>query len=125
MSSDFKRRIAAIEKRMNATNPQHPPFRILLIEGGMPGPINWAYAGQRRWKRESEETLEQFTERSVLAAKEAGETSLIVGGLPRSDELDEFATFEEWWATIAPHYSDVPPEEERGWTPPARRRFLD
>jgi hypothetical protein len=95
----------------------------LLVTGGLPGPINWAYAGALRWKREPGEDLEQFAERCAAAAVAAGETSLIIGGLPRGDEMDEFGSFEEWWATIAPNYSDVP-ECETSWTAPARRRLL-
>jgi hypothetical protein len=120
MSSDrdFQRRLAAVERKLNGDgNGTNPPFRILRIEGGLPGPINWSYAGQHQWKREPAEELEAFVERTAQAARAAGETSLIVGGLPRSDELDEFKTFEEWWATIAPDYPDVPPEEAPGFVP--------
>jgi hypothetical protein len=116
--SELARRLEALERRMNEDQPSRPggPFRILRVTGGLPGPINWAYAGSHRWKREAEEELEAFCERAARAAKAEGETSLNVGGLPRGDELAEFKTFEEWWATIAPDYSDVPPEEPPGYS---------
>jgi hypothetical protein len=67
------------------------------------------------------EDLEAFCERSYAAAKAAGFTgTMIVGGLPRGDELEEFATFEEWWESLGPH-SDVQPMEE-SW-PAARSRL--
>jgi hypothetical protein len=116
--NNLRRRIELLERKINGdggVNAATPRFRILLIEGGLPGPINWAYAGTHRWKREAGEDLEAFAERAALAAKALNETSLIVGGLPRSDEMAGFATFEEWWATIAPHYSDIPPEEAPGF----------
>jgi hypothetical protein len=47
----------------------------------------------------------------------ADETSLIIGGLPRSDELAEFASFEEWWATVAADYPETPTEEQPGFVP--------
>ena len=120
--SDLEKRIATIERRLNMAHPSSAaqPFRILRIEGGLPGPINWAYAGAARWERDDGEELEAFIERTALAALAAGEPSLNIGGLPRSDELAEFESFEAWWATIAPHYSDVPPEE---LGPVSRRGF--
>jgi hypothetical protein len=55
-----------------------------------------------------------------------------VGGLPRSDEYAKFETsdggfdFEAWWATVAPYYSDVPPEEPAGYQRPSRlSRMVD
>lgn len=115
-NDDLEKRVARLQDRLNSEQPSRPggPFRILLVTGGLPGPINWAYAGSHRWKREAEESIEQFAERAARAAKAEGETSLNIGGLPRGDELAEFATFEEWWATIAPHYDDVPPITSRG-----------
>ncbi|MET4801413.1 hypothetical protein [Bradyrhizobium sp. LB11.1] len=113
--SDIEKRLAAIERKLNMrlAPDGKPPFRILLIEGGLPGPINFAYAGETRWERDDSEELEAFVQRTAQAALAAGEARLNVGGLPRSDELERFGSFEEWWATIAPHYSDVPPVEPR------------
>ncbi|OKO81930.1 hypothetical protein AC629_24865 [Bradyrhizobium sp. NAS80.1] len=111
----IKALLAKIERLLNAKRrPTDKVFRTLFVEGGLPGPINWAYAGTLRWKREPDEDLEAFARRAAAAAYAAGEMALTVGGLPRGDELAEFETFEEWWSTIAPHYSDVPPEESRG-----------
>lgn len=113
--SDLEKRVAAIEHKLNLqrTPDGKPPFRILLIEGGLPGPINWAYAGESRWERDDGEELEAFIQRTAQAALAAGETRLNVGGLPRGGELAKFASFDEWWATVAPHYSEVPPVESR------------
>ncbi|UQD95230.1 hypothetical protein [Bradyrhizobium japonicum] len=115
MRTRIKALLAAIERKLNAKrHSTDKAFRILIVEGGLPGPINWAYAGAMRWKREADEDLEAFTKRAAAAAHAAGEMALTVGGLPRSDELAGFHTFEEWWSTIAPHYSDVPPEQSSG-----------
>jgi hypothetical protein len=112
MTRKIKARLAAVERKLNAKrHPTDKTFRILLVEGGLPGPINWAYAGTLRWKREPSEYLEAFAKRAAGAAHAAGEMSLTIGGLPRGDELAEFESFEAWWQTIAPYYSDVPPEE--------------
>ena len=83
--------------------------------GGLPGPINHAYAGNHRWDRAEGEELESFVQRSAYAGIEAGEMALNVGGLPRGDELDKFATFEDWWASIAEHYPEVPDPEPAGY----------
>jgi hypothetical protein len=106
-------RIAALERRINAGAFVFPDF---ARDGRIAGPDQLGLRGALRWKREPGEDLEQFAERCAAAAVAAGETSLIIGGLPRGDEMDEFGSFEEWWATIAPNYSDVPA--------PARRRLL-
>ncbi len=79
-------------------------------------PVTRSPSGRRVAEPEAAdgEELEAFIERTAQAALAAGEASLNVGGLPRSDELAKFANFEEWWATIAPHYDDVPPVTGRG-----------
>lgn len=115
MTKKIEARLAAVERKLSAKHhPTDKAFRILFIEGGLPGPINWAYAGAHRWQREPGEELEAFAKRAATAAYAAGEMALTVGGLPRSDELEGFNSFEEWWSTIAPHYDDVPPEQPRG-----------
>jgi hypothetical protein len=68
-------RIAALERLGRRLNAKHSPLHILLVSGGLPGPINWAYAGQHRWRREADETLDVFAERAACAACAAGETS--------------------------------------------------
>ncbi len=117
--NDLERRIAAIEARLNMqrTKDGTPPFRILRFEGGLPGPINWAYAGEHRWQRNADagEDLEAFVHRAAIAAITAGETSMNVGGLPRSDELAHYKTFEELWAVIGVDYPEVPPCERQGY----------
>jgi hypothetical protein len=114
MTKSFKERIAAIEKRISA-KPGAGTFRILLITGGLPGPINFSYAGTHRWDRADGEEFEAFVQRSALAAFEAGEMAMNVGGLPRGDEMARFVTFEDWWQTVAPFYPEVPDEEEAGY----------
>jgi hypothetical protein len=114
MTKDFKARLEAIEQRMN-TKPATGTFRILLITGGLPGPINFAYAGAHRWDRAEGEDFDAFVQRSAYAAFEAGEMAINVGGLPRGDEMARFATFEDWWQTVAPFYPEVPDEEPAGF----------
>jgi hypothetical protein len=113
MTKDFKARLTAIENRLR-TKPGAAGFRILQITGGV-GEIRWAYAGQHKWQRMADESLEAFTERTAHAAFEAGELQLNVGGLPGEDEMAQFATFEDWFAYVQPDYSEIPPEEPAGF----------
>src|SRR4051812_1463487 len=107
MSNDFKTRLKGIEQRISA-KAGAGTFRILLIAGGLPGPINFAYAGARRWDRAEGEDFDNFIQRSVFAAREAGERAINIGGLLRGDELAKFKSseggfdFEAWWETVAP-----------------------
>ena len=114
MTKCFRDRLKAIEDRLR-TKPGAGTFRILEITGGA-GEIRWAYAGQLKWQRMTDESLEAFTERTAHAAVEAGLMDLIVGGLPGDDEMSQFITFEEWFAYMQPNYSEVPPEEPPGYT---------
>jgi hypothetical protein len=116
----FKERLNAIEARLRK-KPGAGTFRILEISGGLPGPVGFAYAGALRWERAEGEEFEAFVRRSALAAFNAGEMVLNVGGLPRGDEMAKFATFEEWWQTVAPFYPEVPNEEAPGFVRPASR----
>jgi hypothetical protein len=124
MTKSFKERLEAIEKRINA-KPGAGTFRILQISGGLPGPVNFAYAGTHRWDRAEGEDFEAFVQRSAYAALEAGEMVMNVGGLPRSDEMARFKTsdggfdFEAWWQTVAPFYPDVPDPEPAGYRRPS------
>jgi hypothetical protein len=68
-----------------------------------------------RWDRAEGEDFEAFVQRSAYAAFEAGEMVINVGGLPRGDEMAKFATFEDWWQTVAPFYPEVPDEEPAGF----------
>jgi hypothetical protein len=123
MTKDFKARLKAIEQRINA-KPSAGTFRILLITGCLPGPINFAYAGTHRWDRADGEDFDAFVQRSAYAAFEAGEMAMNVGGLPRDDELARFATsdggfaFDDWWETVAPYYPEVPDPEPVGYRRP-------
>jgi len=124
--NEMERRLKAIEKRVRA-KPGVGTFRILEITGGLPGPINFAYAGSHRWERAGDEEFEDFVERSARAAFAAGEMILNVGGLPRGDEYTKYCKpdgdfdFERWWQEVAaPHYPEVPPEEPAGYRRPSR-----
>lgn len=90
---------------------------VRYVSRVLPGPINWAYAGEHRWQRDADsgEDLEAFVQRAAKAAIAAGETSMNVGGLPRSDELAQYKTFEELWAVIGVDYPEVPPCEGQGY----------
>lgn len=112
---DFEKRLRAIEDKINAKPGANGKLYILLIEGGV-GEIRWSYAGAHRWQREDAEELEAFIVRSAEAAKAAGELSLNIGGLPRSDEMAGFPDFESWFAYVQPNYSEVPPAEAAGFT---------
>jgi hypothetical protein len=128
MTKSFKERLKAIEARLRK-KPGAGTFSILEISGGLPGPINFAYAGSHRWDRADDEEFDAFVQRSALAAFEAGEMALNVGGLPRSDEMARFKTsdggfdFAAWWETVAPFYPDVPPEEPAGYRRSSRLGF--
>jgi hypothetical protein len=114
MTKSFEERLKAIEDRLRK-KPGAGMFSILEVSG-CAGEIRWAYAGQLKWQRMDEETLEGFTERTAHAAFEAGEMELKVGGLPGADEMSQFSTFEEWFAYMQPNYSEIPPEEAPGFT---------
>jgi hypothetical protein len=131
MTKNFNERLAAIEARMRK-KPGGGGFTILEITGGLPVPISFAYAGSHRWDRAEGEDYEAFVQRSALAAFKAGEMSVNVGGLPRSDEYAKYYKpdgefdFDRWWQEVAaPHYPDVPPEEASGYQRPSRLGYRD
>ena len=118
---NHKKRIEALERKLGK---RHPSLRILIIEGCLPGPIVMANAGGHRWKREPGEELVQFAERTAGLCVAAGETALVIGGLPQSLEEMGYSDFESWWAAeVAPTYPDVPPEEPPNsrWAAPRSR----
>jgi hypothetical protein len=112
----FKERLAAIEAALRR-KPGAGMFTIWEISGGLPCPVNFAYAGDLRWDRADGEDMDAFIRRSADAAIEAGHhMSLIVGGLPKGDEYSKYRKpdgefdFDAWWeAECAPTYSEVPP----------------
>jgi hypothetical protein len=127
VTKSFNDRINAIEDQMRK-KPGARGFTILEITGGLPGPINFSYAGQHRWDRAEGEDYEAFVLRSAHAAIKAGEMLLRVGGLPRSDEYEQYRKpdgefdFERWWSEVAaPHYPDVPDCEPAGFQRTSRR----
>jgi len=100
-------------------------FMILEVTGGLPGPVNFAYSGGMRWDRAEGEEIEAFIRRAAVAAIEAGQMSLNVGGLPRSDEYEKYRKpdgefdFDRWWQEVAaPHYPEVPDPEPQGYQHP-------
>jgi hypothetical protein len=120
MNESFKRRLEAIERQMRR-KPGAGMFMILEVTGGLPGPVNYAYSAGHRWDRAEGEEMEAFVRRAAVAAIEAGQMSLKVGGLPQSDEYERYRKpngefdFDRWWTEVAgPHYSEVPPCEEIG-----------
>jgi hypothetical protein len=131
MTKRFNERMKAIEAQMRKT-PGAGTFAILQISGCLPGPVNFAYAGSHRFDRAEGEDFEAFVLRSALAAFKAGEMSIIVGGLPRSDEYAKYRRadgefdFDRWWSeVVAPHYPDVPPEEPAGFQRRSRLGFVE
>jgi hypothetical protein len=77
----IERRLAAVERRLN---PPVPTIQEIMILGGLPGSDDptFATAGQIRWERAPAETLPAFRARAVAAATAAGETYIVIGGLP-------------------------------------------
>ena len=126
MTKSFNERMKAIEARLRK-KPGAGTFRILEIGGGLPGPPRFAYAGSDRWDRADGEELDAFVLRSAIAAFKAGELTLNIGGLPRTNEFAEYRKadgefdFERWWQEVAaPFYPDVPPEQPSGYRRPSR-----
>jgi hypothetical protein len=125
MNESFRKRLEAIERQMRQ-KPGAGQFVIWEITGGLPGPVNYAYSAGLRWDRADGEDMEAFVRRAAVAAIEAGQMSLVIGGLPRSDEFERYRKpdgefdFDRWWAEVAaPHYPEVPPCEEVGYRRPA------
>jgi hypothetical protein len=125
MNDSFRKRIESIERQMRR-KPGAGQFVILEVTGGLPGPVSYAYSGDMRWDRADGEDMEAFVRRAAVSAIEAGQMTLNIGGLPRSDEFERYRlpdgsfNFEAWWSEVAaPHYSEVPPEEEAGYRPPS------
>ena len=81
MKKKLNRRLAETERRLrNRTR-----FHVLIIEGGLPGPVSFARSGGTRWQREVEEPYEDFKMRVVNEAKAAGLNSVVIGGFPDGD----------------------------------------
>jgi hypothetical protein len=99
-------RLLKVERRLrNRTG-----FRLLIIEGGLPGALSFARSGDRKWQREINEPYEAFEARAINEAKAAGLNFVVVGGLPSGDcsFLPGGSTPEK---PEGDHYDDVPPEE--------------
>jgi hypothetical protein len=118
MASDLEKRIAQLERRLNM---KRSGLRVLVVKGGLPpGEPLFAVSGEHEWLREPTEVLEDFCERVAAAARDAGERSLLIGGLPSTPSQDERArsAYEAW---LLDGYSDVPPMEQPGFTRPRSR----
>jgi hypothetical protein len=125
MNESFRKRIEAIERQMRR-KPGAGQFVILEVGGGLPGPLSYAYSDGLRWDRPDGEDMEAFVRRAAVAAIKAGQMSLVIGGLPRSDEFERYRKpdgefdFERWWQEVAaPHYPEVPDPEPEGYRHPS------
>jgi hypothetical protein len=124
MNESFRKRLEAIERQLRQ-KPGAGQFVILEVGGGLPGPVSFAYSGDMRWDRAEGEDMEAFVRRAAVSAIEAGQMTLNIGGLPRSNEYERYRLpdgefdFDRWWQECAaPFYSDVPPEEEASYQRP-------
>jgi hypothetical protein len=124
MNDSFIKRLEAIERQMRR-KPGAGQFVIVEVGGGLPGPVSYAYSGGLRWDRADGEDMEVFVRRAAVSAIEAGQMTLVTGGLPRSDEHERYRLpdgefdFPRWWAECAaPFYDETPPEEDGYQRPP-------
>jgi hypothetical protein len=99
-------RLEALERRMNIEQasdmPIAAPLRVVVIHGCLPpGLPLFAAAGAHEWLREPQEDLDRFADRATLAAREAGETLLVIGGLPKSEaqHAAAMAAYDAWLLT--------------------------
>jgi hypothetical protein len=74
-------RLVHVESRLR----KRTRFRVLIIEGGLPGPASFARSAGRRWQREVDEPYEVFERRVIDEANAAGLNSVVIGGLPDGD----------------------------------------
>lgn len=81
MAPNLEQRLNAIERRLEMGQP---PLSVLLIRGTMPGPIARARADSHRWRRNENESLDDFCERVATEARQYGEKSVVIGGLPET-----------------------------------------
>jgi hypothetical protein len=126
VTKSFRERLDAIERQLRQ-KPGAGMFTILEISGGLPGPVNYARAGDHSWERADGEEFEAFVQRAALAAFNDGQMGIVVGGLPRADEYQQYRLadgsfdFDRWWQEVAaPHYPEVPNPEPVGYRRPSR-----
>jgi hypothetical protein len=125
MSSDFEKRLRAIERRLNAEYSSRPgaPMRIVIVHGCLPpGEPLFATAGAHEWLREPGEDLDLFCDRAAQAARELQEALLVIGGLPQSETQHELAlaAYDAWLLT-----DDGVPPVTPARAAPARPRLGD
>jgi hypothetical protein len=120
----FSERLKAIEAMLRR-KPGAGTFTIIEISGGLPGPVNFAEAGDLRWSRAEGEEFESFVRRAADDAIAAGHVGMVVGGLPSADVYQQYVLadgefdFPRWWREVAePHYPEVPPCEPIGYHRP-------
>jgi hypothetical protein len=112
---DLERRIAALERRLNAEQPSGTsPLRVVIVHGMLPpGEPLWGVAGTHEWLRDPGEDLDAFTDRAAAAAIELREPFLVLGGLPSTQAQKDLAlaAYDAWLLTD----DGVPPcEPSRG-----------
>jgi hypothetical protein len=130
MTNDLARRLEALQRRMNEERPAGPlppggPLRVVVVHGCLPpGLPLFAVAGEFEWIRGQAEDLDAFADRAAAAARDAGETLLVIGGLPRSQAQQDVAqaAHAAWLLTD----DSVPPcEPSRGASVSEVRRAIE
>jgi hypothetical protein len=121
-TNEITRRLEALSRRLNAEQASGPlppggPMRVVVVFGCLPpGEPLFAGAGEHEWIREwPAEPLDAFADRAVAGARNAGETLLVIGGLPRSQAQQDVAqaAHAEWLESD----SGVPQMEQPRGTP--------
>jgi hypothetical protein len=125
MTNDLERRLEALQRRLNADRAAGTTageaLLCVVVHGCLPpGVPLFAMAGEHEWLRGPEEDLDAFADRAKAGARDARETLLTIGGLPRSPAQHEVAqaAHAAWLLTD----DGVPPmEESRGVPSPVQR----
>jgi hypothetical protein len=78
MRKALNRRVAAAEQ---AAISKAPAFRIIRVQGGLPGPVRCAQMDGVHCQRLPDESVEIFETRVIAAAESAKSKSVIFGGL--------------------------------------------
>lgn len=129
MTNDLERRLEALSRRLNAEQAglrPGGPLQCVVIFGALPpGEPLFAGAGEHEWIRDyPTEPLDAFADRAVAGAREAGETLLVIGGLPTTQAEQDVAqaAHAAWLLTD----DGVPPSEPpRGAPVSAVQRAID
>ena len=80
--TDLDRRVKAIERHLSRLPPPGGTQpALIVIRGGLPDVLH-ATAGELRFVCAPDEPLDEFKDRVLDAAAEAGEPFVVIGGLP-------------------------------------------